>query len=246
MYLRWRTKQLLKSKQRLQETVDARTIELKESLEEKNVLLKEIHHRVKNNLQVISGLLELQEKNLHDDLAKQALREGRNRVRSMALIHQNLYEFENLSRIELRSFITDLYNQVCAMFETQAKNTRVNFEIPIVEIDLDTAVPFGLVLNELFTNLFKYAVSTNKPCRLSLTLEQYEQGSGQGRKFKFVYSDNGPGLPDGFDVKKSKSLGMRLIKDLSKQMGGTMQYEFSEGSRFTILFYDKQARKNND
>jgi len=257
---RWRVRQLINVKLNLEKEVLNRTRDLKESLaqeqillaqgqtllKEKDVLLKEIHHRVKNNLQVISGLLELQEKNLSDDRAKQALQEGRTRVRSIALIHQNLYQYENLSRIELCSFTHDLYKQVSAMFENKSKDTTAKINIPVMEIDIDTAVPFGLALNELLTNSFKYGHTTDSSFTIEMRLTSEKYDGEEGNKYIFVYSDTGPGLPAGFDLKKSKSLGMRLVNDLSKQMGGSMRYTFEKGSRFTILFSDKKARKKND
>jgi two-component sensor histidine kinase len=257
---KWRVKQLINAKLKLEKEVLNRTKDLKESLaqeeillaqqqtllKEKDVLLKEIHHRVKNNLQVISGLLELQEKNLSDDRAKQALQEGRTRVRSIALIHQNLYQYENLSRIELCSFTNDLYKQVSAMFENKSKDTTAKINIPVMEIDIDTAVPFGLAVNELLTNSFKYGHTTDNSFTIEMTLTSEKYDGEEGNKYIFVYSDTGPGLPAGFDIKKSKSLGMRLVNDLSKQMGGSMRYTFEKGSRFTILFSDKKARKKND
>ncbi len=250
---KWRVRQLIKAKSELEKGVVKRTKELNESLlqehtllKEKDVLLKEIHHRVKNNLQVISGLLELQEKNLHDDGAKQALREGRTRVRSIALIHQNLYQYENLSQIELCSFVRDLYEQVAGMFESISNNSTASINIPFTQIDIDTAVPFGLALNELLTNSFKYGFLKGNPFTIGMELSIEKLSKDAGSKYVFVYRDNGPGMPPAFDISKSKSLGMRLVNDLSKQMGGSMQYAFDGGSRFTITFFDKIARKQND
>jgi len=245
LFFRWRTLQLRNSKESLERTVNERTEQLKSSLGEKEVLLKEIHHRVKNNLQVISGLLELQEKNLSDKVARQALMEGRNRVRSVALIHQNLYQFENLSRIELRSFVEDLFRQISNVFEKNSNQISLQLDIPLTEIDIDTAVPLGLILNELLTNSFKYAIN-EKGCQIKMFMNVNEDADKIGRKFVFVYQDNGPGLPAGFDLKKSKTLGMLLINDLSKQIGGSMVYEYKNGSTFTVTFLDKDARKKND
>ena len=115
-----------------------------------------------------------------------------------------------------------------------------------MEIDIDTAVPFGLALNELLTNSFKYGHTTGNPFTIEMRLTSQKYDGEEGNKFIFVYSDTGPGLPADFDLKKSKSLGMRLVNDLSKQMGGSMRYTFEKGSRFTILFSDKKARKQND
>lgn len=252
-WYRWRVRQLIQAKLSLEQGIKVRTKALEESLlqeqsllKEKDVLLKEIHHRVKNNLQVISGLLELQEKSLAEEGAKQALHEGRTRVRSMALIHQNLYQYENLSRIELSSFTHDLYDQVNGMYARQGGSTKASIQIPVTEIDIDTAVPFGLMLNELLTNSFKYGYSGDDVLMIEMMLHVEQLKEEAGSRYIFTYGDSGPGLPAGFDIAKTKSLGMRLIWDLTKQMGGNMQYAFEHGSRFTITFYDKAARYKND
>ncbi len=156
--IRWRTRKLALDKIILEHTVNDRTALLKKALQEqetllleKDVLMKEIHHRVKNNLQVISGLLELQSRNLDDEAAKVALMEGRNRVRSIALIHQNLYQFENLSSIELSRFVKDLCRQVEALYKKQ-KEVSLNIDVPNLYLDIDSAVPLGLIMNELLSN----------------------------------------------------------------------------------------------
>ena len=132
------------------------------------------------------------------------------------------------------------------MFENKSRDTTAKINIPITEIDIDTAVPFGLALNELLTNSFKYGHTTGNSFTIAMTLTFEKYDGEEGNKYIFVYSDTGPGLPTGFDIKKSKSLGMRLVNDLSKQMGGRMNYTFENGSRFTIQFLDKKARKKND
>lgn len=250
--LRWRTKNLQSSKDKLELEVRNRTYALQQALEQeqtllkdKEVLLKEIHHRVKNNLQVISGLLELQEKNLVDDNAKRALLEGRNRVRSVALIHQNLYQFENLSCIELNSFVNELYKQVWQVYEQHTKPFQLHNHIPFIEVDIDTAVPLGLILNELLNNSFKYA-GIHDENSIHITLHELENGEAIGKKFELVYVDSGPGITDGKTVKERKSLGLRLIADLSKQIGGNMNYTREQGSKFIIQFLDKEARKNRE
>ena len=132
------------------------------------------------------------------------------------------------------------------MFEDKSKDTTAKINIPVMEIDIDTAVPFGLALNELLTNSFKYGHTTGNSFTIEMRLTSEKYDGEEGNKYIFVYSDTGPGLPAGFDIKKSKSLGMRLVNDLSKQMGGSLRYTFEKGSRFTILFSDKKARKKND
>jgi two-component sensor histidine kinase/ligand-binding sensor domain-containing protein len=242
-----RLKQLAEDKKTLELTVNERTAQLKKSLSEqsdllveKDVLMKEIHHRVKNNLQVISGLLELQSKVLNDESAKDALREGRNRVRSIALIHQNLYQFESLSTIDLRRFVTDLFRQIESVFQKQNRVTT-NITVPDLLLDIDTAVPLGLIMNELLSNSFKYAFNNDNAGEIDLIIVAVKEG-----RYQLLYRDNGPGLPIGFDVAKSSTLGMQLIHDLSRQIGGNVKYENQSGAFFTIHFTNREIRKNED
>ncbi len=242
-----RTKQLAGDKNKLEELVNERTAQLKQSLSaqaelltEKDVLMKEIHHRVKNNLQVISGLLELQSKSLTDETARDALMEGRNRVRSMSLIHQNLYQFENISSIDLKQFVNDLCRQVEMVFHKK-NNVLMNIEVPYLQLDIDTAVPLGLIMNELLSNSFKYAFNDIVSGEINLEIQNLSEG-----KYEFIYSDNGPGLPVDFDLSKATTLGIQLINDLSRQIGGTVKYENKNGAAFTINFTNRSMRKNAD
>ena len=248
--IRYRFNGLRRDKQRLEKEVNKQTESLKKSLlvekqlvGEKEVLLREVHHRVKNNLQVVSGLLELQSKTLTDRVAIEALMQGRNRIRSVALMHQNLYQFENFSAIEVNKFISDLYKQLSLMFEKRDK-MQFSTDIPFTEIDIDTAVPLGLILNELFTNSFKYAFGETEKPSIAISLRQ--EMAEEGRIFILIYHDNGIGLPEGFDFKKSKTLGMRLIYDLTKQLKGQVKYSYQSGAHFIITFKDKEARKSID
>ena len=192
LIIKSRTKQLAAEKYKLEKLVNERTAQLKQSLSaqaelltEKDVLMKEIHHRVKNNLQVISGLLELQSKSVNDEAARDALMEGRDRVRSMALIHQNLYQFENISTIELKQFVNDLCRQVQAVFRKK-NNVLMNIEVPYLHLDIDTAVPLGLVMNELLSNSFKYAFNDVSSGEINLIIHILTEG-----KYELIYSDNG-------------------------------------------------------
>ena len=245
--IRSRTKQLAAEKIKLEKTVNERTAQLKQSLSEqtellaeKDVLMKEIHHRVKNNLQVISGLLELQGKTLNDETAKDALREGRNRVRSIALIHQNLYQFENLSSIELKRFANDLCRQVESVFKKE-NNITTHIEVPVLYLDIDSAVPLGLIMNELLSNSFKYAFNNGIEGEINLAIHTVAEG-----KYQLLYSDNGPGLPTDFDLTKATTLGIQLINDLSRQIGGNVKYEYKNGASFIINFTNRNLRKTED
>ena len=245
--IKLRTNQLAAVKEKLEQTVDERTMQLKRSLSEqagllteKDILIKEIHHRVKNNLQVISGLLELQGKNLSDEAAKEALREGRSRVRSIALIHQNLYQFEDLSSIELHRFVTDLCRQVESVYKKK-EEIVMNIEVPVLYLDIDSAVPLGLIMNELLSNSFKYAFNDGVAGEIRLKIRSIAEG-----RYELIYSDNGPGLPANFDLSRATTLGIQLINDLSRQVGGSVKYEYNNGALFIIKFTNRNLRKNED
>ncbi|RRA98777.1 histidine kinase dimerization/phosphoacceptor domain -containing protein [Larkinella rosea] len=247
LFIRLRIRQLAEDKRKLEQTVSERTAQLKQSvseqsalLQEKDVLMKEIHHRVKNNLQVISGLLELQSKGLTDETAREALREGRNRVRSIALIHQNLYQFENLSTIDLKRFVNDLCRQVQSVYQ-KAKPVTVHVSVPELHLDIDSAVPLGLILNELLSNSFKYAFSTVAAGEITLEIRVLSAG-----RYQLLYADNGPGLPIDFDPANTKTLGLQLVNDLSRQIGGNVHYSTQRGAAYTIQFTNRETRKNED
>lgn len=242
-----RLRKMAYDKRRLEELISQRTTQLQKSITEqsallleKDVLMKEIHHRVKNNLQVISGLLELQSKTLNDAAARAALQEGRNRVQSIALIHQNLYQFENLSAIDLKLFVSDLCTQVQSVFQRQ-KSVDISLQVPELALDIDSAVPLGLILNELLTNSFKYAFKQQQSGQIALHITLLSEG-----RYQLEYCDNGPGLPEGLDLGRSKTLGLQLVSDLSRQIGGKVNYQTQNGACFIINFTNRSVRKNQD
>lgn len=236
-FFRFRTYKLLKENHKLELKVESRTVDLTAALKDKELLLTEVHHRVKNNLQVISGLLELQKVQLTDKQAIAAFTEGQSRVTSIALIHQNLYENENLGNIEFCSFARDLSSKVAELFENQ--NNRVAFTIENKEVffDIDTAVPLGLIINELITNSYKYFKKGKQEKKISINIIVLKKGA-----YKLIYKDNGPGLKKGIDFDTATSLGLDLIKGLSGQIDGNATYVYENGSVFTIFFKDFEAR----
>jgi hypothetical protein len=236
-FFRFRTYKLLKENHKLELKVESRTVDLTAALKDKELLLTEVHHRVKNNLQVISGLLELQKVQLTDKQAIAAFTEGQSRVTSIALIHQNLYENENLGNIEFCSFARDLSSKVAELFENQ--NNRVVFTIENKEVffDIDTAVPLGLIINELITNSYKYFKKGTQEKKISINIIVVEKGA-----YKLIYKDNGPGLKKGIDFDTATSLGLDLIKGLSGQIDGKATYAYENGSVFTIFFKYLEAR----
>jgi len=241
LFFRVRTREIEKSKRALEKTVQERTKQLNVSLAEKEMLIREIHHRVNNNLQVISGLFEMEERNSTDEGLTLRIAEGRNRLRSIALIHQNLYKNKNVAAIQINHFLEGLFVQVKDVFKRDGMPVKIISDVPEMELDIETAVPLGLILNELLTNSFKYAFSGAGEGKILINLGKLEQG-----KFQLVYKDSGPGLPPGFDPEKAQTMGMQLIFDLIRQIGGSVTYSFYEGSTFTLVFTNNQYRKNRD
>jgi two-component sensor histidine kinase len=233
-----RVNKLEKDKLRLESLVQKRTNSLYEALEDRELLLKEIHHRVKNNLQVISGLLQLQKDELQNEEAQAAINEGQSRVGSIALIHQNLYQNKDLGNIEFKTFLIDLTKQVADLYQNENRKIELNLNLDELFIDIDTAVPLGLILNELLTNTYKYAFVDTYQIKVDIKLIQTEKG-----KYQLTYKDNGPGLKENPDFENAKTLGINLIGGLAKQLSGTAVYEFDGGSKFIISLKDSKLRK---
>ncbi|MEQ8546584.1 MAG: histidine kinase dimerization/phosphoacceptor domain -containing protein [Cyclobacteriaceae bacterium] len=206
--------------------------------EEKEILLKEIHHRVKNNLQIISSLLDLQRKGVKDETALTALDDGQTRVQAMALIHQKLYQNENLGSISFKQYAEQLCEMLSAIY---VPNNNVNIILPTKDalLDIDTAIPVGLILNELISNAFKHAFINSVEGQLTLGLQEDQDGN-----YELTVKDSGPGIPDHFDIDNAKSLGLRLVKSLCKQLYGSSTYSYSNGAQFLITFKDTITRKS--
>ncbi len=210
---------------------------VEKSLSEKELLLKEIHHRVKNNLQVISSLLELQSFGIEDEKALSTFMEGQNRVKAMALIHQKLYQNENLATIDFAEYAEQLSQDLANIYSTTGKvNTAINVDGE-VKFDIDTAVPLGLILNELISNSYKYAFGEKKEGALEVSIASKGEG-----KHQLTVADNGHGLSKGFDIETAKSLGLRLVNRLAEQLYGSVEYSGSEGAKFVINFEESIKR----
>ncbi len=240
---KWRTYLLQKENIRLDQIVKEKTFalektinELKLSSTQKDVLMKEIHHRVKNNLQVISTLLSLQLSKIADKEARTSIEEGISRISSIALVHYHLYKGDQLTSIEVSEFTNELFAQVSSVYERVGQAVKLKNNVSNTLLDIDTALPLGLMLNELMTNSFKYAYNNCTDCKMDVTLTH------TGHIFTMQYCDHGPGLPDGYDVQNSEGLGITILKSLSKQLGGDFSYS-KTNSCFTIYFLDAQARK---
>ncbi|MCC7332907.1 MAG: tetratricopeptide repeat protein [Flavobacteriales bacterium] len=192
-----------------------------------NLLLGEIHHRVKNNLQVVSSLLSLQERNIKDETAKTAISEGKERVKSIGLIHKMLYQNDNYTCIEMNSFVHELANGLISTFDLNKVLLKVNIEN--IKIDVDTAIPLGLILNELIMNSLKYAFyEIDKP---NLNIKLFEKN----KQMVLEFSDNGKGKAE--DLKNSThSFGMKLIHSLTRQLNGNLSIINADGLKITITF----------
>lgn len=205
---------------------------IENSLVEKDSLLKEIHHRVKNNLQMVSSLLSLQTKNTKSKAAIEALEEGKSRVKAMALIHQKLYQNDDLYVIEMQGYIESLINSIQSVYKKGGHNINITIDAEGVELDIDRAIPFGLVLNELVSNSFKYAFpEDDENGKIYIHIRKNaEQGF-------FEYTDNGVGLPEDTDERANASMGIRLMNRLVNQLQSTLNIDkTSEGVRFWFNF----------
>ncbi len=205
------------------------------SLKEKEVLLAEIHHRVKNNLAVISGLLEMQVWNLpDDDKSIGPLKESQLRIHSIALVHELLYQSETLSEIELDQYINKLLRAIQQTHKNKDKLIEVVTDLEPVKLTIHKAIPASLLLNELVVNSYKHAFNGLVDGQIEVILKQT---NGQ---IELVVQDNGVGLPDDFDPLKQQSLGMTLIKTLVQQIEANFNVESREdiasGARFTVFF----------
>jgi two-component sensor histidine kinase len=206
---------------------------IENSLVEKDSLLKEIHHRVKNNLQMVSSLLSLQTKNTRSKAAITALEEGKSRVKAMALIHQKLYQNEELSVIEMQGYIESLINSVQSVYRKGGHNIDITVDSAGVELDIDRAIPFGLILNELVSNTFKYAFpKDDEDGKIYIQIKKTEEDEGY-----FEYSDNGIGLPEDTDDRAQSSMGIRLMNRLANQLQTTLNVDKNvDGVRFWFNF----------
>ena len=240
-FIRLREKVLRDQNKALELKVTERTAEIEKQktvlerlLGEKELLLKEIHHRVKNNLQTISSMLMLQSAGLKDEHAKKAIAESQSRVKSIALVHQKLYQTDGLEKAELHAFVQELTDQVKTLFHSSANNVIITLSIPETYILIDKAIPLGLILNELLTNSYKYAFAEVPQGEIVISLNPATDCNSS--KLKLIYKDNGPGMDEALLAGKPTTLGLRIIRLLSQQIGASVEYSKEKGSVFKISF----------
>jgi PAS domain S-box-containing protein len=203
---------------------------IKQSLKEKEVLLKEVHHRVKNNLQVISSILNLQSSYVKDKKTLEILRESQNRIKSMAYIHESLYQTKDFSNINFTEYVTSLANNLVHSYQNFEGQVDLELKIQDIYLNLDIAIPCGLIINEILSNALKYAFPKNQKGKISIRL------SLQDRQITLVIRDNGIGLPSHIDYRNTESLGLQLVVTLVDQLGGSIKLDRLKGTKFTIVF----------
>lgn len=223
-------------KRKLEEMVDEKTMllqaekqEVSKQLNQKEILMQEVHHRVKNNLTFLKSLLYLRASASEDKDVKLILDECQARIHSMALVHQNLYDVEDASEVDFNLFLKELFFELESMFDQDRTNIKIDLAVSDFKIDMKLSVFLGLILNEMITNSFKYAFPNGENGQIRVCLSQVSE------KFELSYSDSGRGFPDGFDFKASTGFGFKLINILLNQINAQMQYVNNGTSTFTIL-----------
>jgi two-component sensor histidine kinase len=208
---------------------------LEASLHEKEVLLKEIHHRVKNNLQVISSMLKLQASQVKDPAVVVALMDSQNRVQSMALIHEKLYQSVNLADINFAEYMESLVVFLNRSYTSSLKQVNLKVQAEPISLYIDLAVPCGLIVNELVSNALKHAFPNGKGGNVDVQLKALPDS-----RVELVVRDNGVGIPEGVDIWDSPSLGLQLVNALVSQLDGDLQFETGQGTRFAVSFRNVQ------
>ena len=218
-----------------QQEINAHNMRLNQLLQEKEWLMKEIHHRVKNNLQIVSSLLNTQSSYLTNEDALTAIRDSQNRMQAISIVHQKLYQSENLSTINLENYIEELAQNIQNSFHAAG---RVRFIFQLEDIYLTTAdtVPLGLILNEAITNSVKYAFSPVETGVISISMSETREG-----QYRLIIRDNGKGLPKHFDAKNCSSLGINLMVGLTEQLNGKFSIISDNGTVVTVIFHPSSS-----
>jgi PAS domain S-box-containing protein len=205
--------------------------QVKSSLKEKEVLLQEIHHRVKNNMQIISSLLNLQSRCIEDDKVKDMYKMSRDRIKSMALIHEKLYQSEDLAKINFAQYIRSLTIHLLHTYNASTDRIKLNAEVADVFLDINKAIPCGLIVNELVSNSIKHAFPKDRKGKIHVELN-----TGNNGDVCLIVSDDGIGFSEKVDFQEPDSLGLQLVNDLIEQLGGTLKFDSSSGISYQIFF----------
>ncbi len=209
--------------------------EIEIRITEKELLLREVHHRVKNNLQTVSSLLSLQAKNTTNETIKKMIDSSQNRVISMAMIHEMLYIRNDLSKIEFRPYVQELTDYLINSTDCKGKNVRIHLNIPEIQLCIDTAIPLGLLINEAVTNSLKYGFIDNTTGQIDITLKKEDAKNA----YVLGIKDDGIGFSEDLDFRNTKSLGLKLIHNLARQLRGSVKRKpCSKGTDYEVAFLD--------
>ncbi|MGB9936994.1 MAG: histidine kinase dimerization/phosphoacceptor domain -containing protein [Methanobacterium sp.] len=201
------------------------------SLEEKELLLKEVHHRVKNNLQIISSLLNLQSGYIKDEKDLELFKDSQSRVKSMAFIHEQLYQSSNFTSIHFSDYIQNLVTYLIHYYVLDPSIIKLKLDVENVTLDLNTAIPCGLIINELVTNSLKHAFPNGKCGKICIEMRSFNEN-----KYELIVADNGNGFPEEFNFENTETLGLQLVTSLVNQLDGTIKLDKNNGTGFKIIF----------
>ena len=213
--------------------------QIKASIEEKEVLLRELYHRTKNNMQVILSMINLQTQNIEDEDILQMFKETKDRISTMSLVHEKLYQTKNLSRIDLKDYFTDLINLLRISYQNMSEGIRIKTDMSSTRVTIDSAIPCGLILNELISNVFKHAFPENRRGEVQINLKTFEDKS-----IEFVVGDNGIGLPDLLDIRNVDTMGLKSIVALAEhQLSGSAKVVVDNGTKFYVTFKELSGKE---
>jgi two-component sensor histidine kinase len=210
--------------------------EIKASLKQKELLLREIHHRVKNNLQIISSLLNLQSTHITDEKILDHFKDTQNRIKSISLVHEKLYQSEYITQIDILNYIQRLVDDLVRNYGRQ--DIKISLDVESIPVDTDTAIPCGLIINELVSNSLKHAFPGNKSGEIRITLKKLKSD-----EFELIISDNGVGISKDLDLRKLDTLGLELVYNLVNQLDGTIKLQRSPGTTLNIKFKGMEYTK---
>ena len=220
----------------LEQRVEERTAQLTTLLHEREVLLREVHHRVKNNLQIIISLLNLQSRYINDEKTLGAIRESQNRIKAMALVHERMYRSEEVSHIAFRDYVKFLVSHLFGFYGVASHQVTYTISMDPFPIDIDSAIPLGLIMTELISNSLKYAFPGGRKGTISL-----EGNVVDDHTYRFVVRDNGVGLSPEIDWKNPDTLGLRLVNSLVTQLNGTIGLDRTDGTTFTLVVHSRKG-----
>ncbi|MDP1552496.1 MAG: PAS domain S-box protein [Methanobacteriaceae archaeon] len=211
--------------------------ELKSSLKEKEALLREVHHRVNNNLQIITSLLNLQSSKLEDGKSRDILMTSQSRIKSMAMIHDKLYKSQDLDSINIKNYLKEYISDIFSLYEVDRNIINYQMDVEDLNLGIDTAIPLGLVINELLINIIKYAFPKGQKGNINIEFNLKDN------IYTLIISDDGVGLPDNINPNNTETLGLQMANSLISQLEGTMEFSKDNGTKFKIIFKELKYKK---